>query len=375
MISVPSSLKTQIQKLRGRRLQARCRIDYSDATIDNTIIAWSNGTENNTYLDQVYNGIEDISAKFASLDGSWVLGEYALAPETASEQALLEIGAWSKILSNPDGTFHDSTDAHFLHGKSLYGSGLYGGSVSAPELSVNFTPRTISDIRISFDNAREEYAIDFDVVFYDIDYAIMYTLQVRGNAGLKYVNTITTQNAVAQMTIRFLTWSNGGRQAKLAEMYTSISELYNGSDIMNLQVVENREIPEDGVPLGSTASGQCVLSIYNRDRKFDYDNTTSKLYNVVRKGVRVLPEIGDGTNWIPLGVFYAQEWDIDKRSITATVTCVDRMALLADSEYKVNKIIEAPADQSYLTDTDAEWNSATLEGVYAISNTLKMAVS
>lgn len=375
MISVPNTLKTEIQKLRGRHLHARARIDYSDANIDNTIIAWSNGTQANTYLAQVYNGKEDVCCKFVSLDGSWVLGEYALAPETEAEQAALEIGAWSSNLSNPDGTFQDSSDAHFLYGKSLYNAGLYGGNVSTPEISVNFTARTISDIRISFDNARNEYAVDFDVIFKNAAYADLYTLQVRGNGGLKYVNTITTQNAVCQMTIRFLTWSHGGRQAKLAEMYTSISELYNGSDIMSLQVIENREIPEDGVPLGSTASGQCVLSLFNRNRKFDYDNTTSKLYNVVRKGVRVTPEIGDGTNWIPLGTFYAREWDIDKRSLTATVTCLDRMASLGESEYKVNKIIEAPADETYLTDTDAEWNSATLVGTVAVSNTLRMVLA
>jgi len=375
VITIPSILKTEIQKLRGRHLQARCRIDYSDANIDNTIIAWSNGTQTNSYLKQVYNGIEDVSAKFCSLDGSWVLGEYALAPETASEQAASEIGAWSELLSNPDGTFQNTSTAHYLHGKTLYSSGLYGGNVSTPEVSVNFTARTISDIRISFDNARMEYGIDFDVIFRDIDYTELYTLEVRGNAGLKYVTSITAQNAVAQMTIKVLTWSTANRQAKLAEMYTSISELYNGSDIMNLQIVENRELPEDGVPLGSTASGQCVLSLYNRDRKFDYDNVTSKLYNVIRKGVRVIPEIGDGTNWIPLGTYFAREWDIDKRSLVATVTCLDRMALLAESEYKVNKIIEAPADETFLTDTDAEWNSADLVGVYAVSNTLRMVVS
>lgn len=375
MITVPSILKTEIQKLRGRHLQARCRIDYSDANIDNTIIAWSNGTQTNSYLEQVYNGIEDVSAKFCSLDGSWILGEYALAPETTSEQSASEIGSWSELLSNPDGTFQDTSDAHYLYGKTLYNSGLYGSNVSTPEMSVNFSARTIADLRISFDNARMEYGIDFDVIFRDIDYAELYTLQVRGNAGLKYVTTIATQNAVCQMTIKFLTWSTANRQAKLAEMYTSISELYNGSDIMNLQIVENRELPEDGVPLGPTASGQCVLSLYNRDRKFDYDNVTSKLYNVIRKGVRVIPEIGDGTNWIPLGTYYAREWDIDKRSLVATVTCLDRMALLAESEYKVNKIIEAPADETFLTDTDAEWNSADLVGVIAVSNTLRMVVS
>jgi len=155
-------------------------------------------------------------------------------------------------------------------------------------------------------------------------------------------------------------------------MYTSIYELYNGSDIMTLQVVENRELADNGIPLGTTASGKCVVELYNRNRTFDYDNSESRLYGVIRAGVRISPEIGDGTNWIPLGVFYATDWDITKQGITATVTGLDRMARLDESEYATNTIIEAPADESFLTDTAGEWNGGTLYGILVTGNTIGM---
>lgn len=369
MITVPASLKTEIEKLRGRRLQARCRIDYSDANIDNTITATASSVELNTYLDQVYNGKEDVSAQWASLDGSWVLGVHALAPETEAEKAEYEIGWWSEDVSLADKTFYEGHAP--MYGEVLYGSTLYEAPTVYPTLVVNFTPRTLSSVRVSFDNARMEYAEDFDILFYDSSLALLDSISVTGNTGVKYVTTISAINQVCEMRLIIKKWSEAGRQAKVAEMYTSIYEMYNGSDIMELDVIENRELA-GVIPLGTTASGKCTLKLYNRNRKFDYDNVSSNLYGVVRAGVRISPEIGDGTSWIPLGVFYATDWDISKREITATVTGLDRMAQLGESDYITNTIIQAPADESFLTDTAAEWNGGSAYGVLVVGDTIRM---
>lgn len=368
MITVPASLKTEIEKLRGRRLQARCRIDYSDANIDNTITATASSVEDNTYPEQVYNGKEDVSAIWASLDGSWILGTSAIGPETDAEKAAYEIGWWNSELSLPSGDFY-AGDAPLL-GEMLLAERALEEKTVEPTLVVNFTPRTLSSIRVSFDNARMEYATDFDIEFYNSSLALIDSINVTGNSGVKYVTTIAALNNVVEMRLRIYSWSHAGRQAKVAEMYTSIYEMYNGSDIMSLQVVENREIADDGIPLGTTASGKCVISLYNRFRKFDYDNVESALYGVVRAGVRISPEIGDGTNWIPLGVFYATEWDISKQAIIATVTGLDRMAMLDESEYATNTIIESPASESFDTDTGAEWAGGTLDGVSVTGDTI-----
>lgn len=374
MISVPTSCKDEIEKLRGRHLEARVRIDYSDANIDNTVVAWSNETSEHTYEDQVYNGREDMSAKWASLDGSWTLEDYSLAPETTTDKSRYEIGWWSNQLATADGDFQQVTACGY--GEIGYGESLgYDSYETYPQISTNFLPRTISDIRISFDNARMEYAVDFCVKIYAQDGSVLGTLTVTGNAGVKYAVSITPVNLACQISVCIQKWSHPGRQAKVAEMFTSISELYNGNDIMNLQVIENRELPEDGIPLGQTASGQCVLTLYNRNRDFDYTNTTSKLYGVIREGNRITPEIGDGTTWIPLGVFYAKAWDISANSLGVTVTGLDRMALLGETEFSSNKIISAPADQSYLVDTAVEWNGGTKTDIETIGDTIRMVLA
>jgi hypothetical protein len=371
MITVSPELKSEIQKLRGRRLQARVRIDYSDVNLDNTIQGTAGSTAENSYIEQVYNGKEDVSAKWASLDGSWVIGEYALAPTTSAERDRYEIGWWSNRLTNGDAEYIETTGRLYGDGR-LYGEDVYGELSTHEELVITFTERTLSDIRISFDNARIEYAVDFDVVFYDIDRTELYRQIVTNNSGVKYAVTIPVQNLVASMVLVIKKWSDAGRQAKIAEFYTSVSELYNGDDIINLDVIENSEL-SDQSPIGSVASGRCVVTLYNRNRRFDYDNTTSKLFNLVRENVRITPFIGNGSEWIQLGVFYAKSWDVSKQSITATVTGVDRMAILGESDYTKSEIIQAPDDESYLIDTDAEWNAGTKDNVIAVSNTLRLA--
>ncbi|MBA4274027.1 MAG: hypothetical protein C0436_00075 [Alphaproteobacteria bacterium] len=370
MITVSPGLKAEIQKLRGRRLQARVRIDYSDVNLDNTIQGTASSTAENTYITQTYNEKEDVSFKFASLDGSWVLGEYALAPVTRSEQERLEIGWWSAKQTNANADYPYTTGRLYGDGR-LYGENVYGELATPEELKITFTKRTISEINISFDNARMEYAVDFDVVLYNIDGIELYRKSVIGNGGVKYNASIPAQSLVASLSLFIYTWSHAGRQAKVAEFYTSVFELYNGDDILSIDVIENRELSGMS-PIGSVASGRCVVSLYNRDRRFDYDNTTSKLFGLIRENVRIVPEIGDGTEWIPLGVYYAKAWDISKQSITATVTGVDRVALLGESEYRKSEIITAPDDTLYLIDTNAEWLAGTSNNVTVSGNTITL---
>lgn len=371
MITVSPGLKAEIQKLRGRRLQARVRIDYSDVNIDNTVQATASSTAPNTYLEQIYNGKEDVTHKWASLDGSWVLGEYRLAPVTASERARYEIGWWSEKLSNANAEFLYTTGALYGEGH-LYGEIVYGELSTNEELVVTFTERTISNIRISFDNARGEYARDFDVCLYAKDGTELYCVSIANNTGLKYSAEIPSQNLVASIVIKIKKWSDAYRQAKIAEAFTSVFDIYDSDDIISLSVAENREI-SDISPIGSTASGKCSVTLYDRDRVFDYDNTSSKLYNLVRQNVRITPQIGNGSEWIPLGTYYAKAWDISKQSITATVTGVDRMALLGESQYEESAIIDAPDDETYTITSDADFNAGTRENVASFSNSLRLA--
>lgn len=374
MITVPAALKTEIEKLRGRRLQARCRFDFSDTSIDNSILAYASSANNAALYQQLFNGKEDVSFKYLSLDGSCLLtGEYYIPPETQTEIERYEFGWWSEEMSADDRNFPILSGSAFS--EVAFGESAFGLGVSAPEVSVNFTHRQVQEIAISFDNSRMEYAEDFDVYFHGIDNAVLYSESITGNTGLKYSKAIGVYNGVCIIRYVIKKWSHAYRNAKVAEMFTMISLMVNGSDIVSMQTVEDRELSNDGIPIGTTSAGSFVLRFYNRDRLFDWDNTDSRLYNFIRKGVKALPEIGDGTNWVSMGTYFIEEWDIPKNDLNVTVTGLDRMASLDESEYITSQAIQAPDDYQLIINTTAEWESATLDGIEASSDSIRMVFS
>jgi len=114
------------------------------------------------------------------------------------------------------------------------------------------------------------------------------------------------------------------------------------------------------------------MKFFNRDRLYDWDNSTSRLFNFIRKGVKIIPEIGDGTNWIPLGVYFAEEWDIPKNDLAVTVSGMDRMAALDKSEYITSQAVTAPDNTTITIDTNEEWLSATMIGAEVSGATIRM---
>ena len=372
MITAGTALTNQILKLRGRKLDCKVRIDYSDATINNTAIGTSSDKADGSYVEQLYNGREEVSDKYAGLDSVWILGDYALAPESEREQSLYEIGWWGAELSLSDRTFGKASQK--LYGEEIYSENIYGETKVLPFVKLTFSEQTISKYTISFDSARGEYAEEFDLVYRDIDGNELDTVNVTGNSGWKVIGEITAITLCASLELVFKKWSFAGVNPKAAELFTSVSEEYMGDDLFNVSVSEARDLSGDGIPIGTTGSGQCSVKLFNRFRKFDYDNTTSALYNLIREGVKITPFIGYGGEWIQLGVFYAVAWDISTDSLEATVTGLDAMAKLGETEYRTSKIIQEPADEEFNADSAAEWNAGDLTGCEVSGDTLRMVL-
>lgn len=363
MIQAAPALAAEIAKLRGRKLEAKVIINYSSVYGDDLIDSSSNSTLPESFIDQVYNGRFDVSAKYFSLDGLSVLdGSFVLPPETAAEQAEFEMGWWSARIPKPNKTF--DRGGRTLYGSKLYGSKLYSKRYLYPSIELFFPERTITNINIAFDNARMEYAPDFDVVFKDKNKTILHTETVTGNTGTRFSKTITAINLCTRMELIIKKWSVVSN-AKVAEMLSSVQETYNGSDLFNLQVIE-------GIDRGNISPGRCVVTLYNKFRKFDYENTTSVLFNQIRKGVRIQPFIGDGTNWMPCGVYYAEAWDIKRRDLRVTVTGLDKISLLQKTQFADSKIIETPAQEVIDLDTDAEFLAGTYTNNIEVSGGIRL---
>ncbi|HHV63399.1 MAG TPA: hypothetical protein GXX51_12295 [Firmicutes bacterium] len=147
--------------------------------------------------EQITDGIEEPTARYASLDGSWVLdGTYALAP--SPEQEGYQVGWWGETLAGADGTF----------------------SSPYPTLTLEYlTPKAVATVRIVGDIARGEYPVDFILRLYDAENTLLATRQMSGNdqvvADIDIPENPTT---VAKIVLEIYRWSHPGRQAKILEM-------------------------------------------------------------------------------------------------------------------------------------------------------------
>lgn len=148
---------------------------------------------NVSYVAQVVDGIEKPDAKYASLDGSWVLdGTYSLAPETEGPQ----MGWWGKQLAGADGSFVEPY----------------------PTLTVSFFPRAVAAVKVVGDSARGEYPVDYTIRVYDVSDNILSEQRVTGND--EVVSTVTIPENPTNATkieLQIQRWSHPGRQAKIIE--------------------------------------------------------------------------------------------------------------------------------------------------------------
>ena len=190
---------------------------------------------NISYPLQVVDSIENPDAKYASLDGSWVLdGTYSLAPETEGPQ----MGWWGKQLSGPDGSFAEPY----------------------PTLTVTFLDRAIEAVKVVGDSARGEYPVDFTVRIFDDNDNLLSEQQVTGNAQVATIVLIPENPTNAtKIELSIQKWSHPGRQAKILEFLNTIHKLeINPNDyfsknnplryteVANYIVVETQPVDSNG---------------------------------------------------------------------------------------------------------------------------------
>ena len=190
---------------------------------------------NISYPSQVVDGIANPDAKYASLDGSWVLdGSFVLAPETED----LQMGWWGKQLSGSDGSFAEPY----------------------PTLTVTFFDRAIETVGVVGDSARGEYPVDFTIRIFDSNNNLLSEQQVIGNTQVATVVPIPENPTNAtKIELSIQKWSHPGRQAKILEFLNTIYKLkispndYFSKDnplryteVANYIVVETQPVDSNG---------------------------------------------------------------------------------------------------------------------------------
>ncbi len=309
------------EKIRAdeRRTYGKIQIDYTDPFLDQSIDITASEQANTSYPQQAADNISAPLAKYASLDGSWVLdGTYALAPGPGEDG---QMGWWGSQLSGPGGIF----------------------AAPYPKLAVAFFARPIWNLKVVGDSKREEWPVDFTIKLFDEADVLLYTETMIGNTDIAWEKEIDAVNEVAKMELEITKWSHASRQAKILEFFTSIQETYEGDDILMIHVLEEKEVSRGSLPVGNISANEIDIRLSNEDRRFDLGNKQSPIHGLVKANRRIKAWLGiekaDTTKeWVPLGTFWSGDWKAPENEVYAYTTGRDRLELLRKSTYSTSQV-------------------------------------
>lgn len=311
-----------IEKVRAntRKIYGRIAIDYTDPSIDQSVEVETNENANISYPNQVIDNVKDPAAKYASLDGSWILGEgYVLAP-LPEEASVRQMGWWGSRLAGVGGVF----------------------SVPYPTLAVTFNPRPITKLQAVGDSQRQEWPVDFDINLYS-GVNIVYTEIVIDNDVIEWKKTLDEpETEITKIELVVKKWSHADRQAKILEFFTSVQETYEGEDIISIDLIEEKETGA-GLPVGHISSNEIAIKLNNVSRKFDVGNKQSPVYQLLKPNRRIRAWVGimldnEEMEWVSLGLFWSGDWKANDAEVSAETSGRDRLELLRRNKYSTSAV-------------------------------------
>jgi len=248
-----------------RRVYGKLQIDYTDPYIDQSISITASENNYTSHPSQAADGIRESGGKFAVL-GDWALGDDRVLAPSRPEYA--QMGWWSEQVSQADGTF-----------------------ATPVSLTAEFHSRPIYELLVVGDNACEEYPVDFTITLYS-DEAVVHTETVVDNTEIVWQKDIEDINEVTKMVLSITKWSHPNRHAKILELITSIQEIYEGDDIISINLLEEREVSQGSLPVGNISANEIDIRLNNQSRKFDVGNKQSPLYQLLKANRRIKAWLG-----------------------------------------------------------------------------------
>lgn len=252
----------------ARQIRGRVVVEYTDPFFDPALIISVNETVNPAFTNQVFNGITEPERKWASADGfSFADGSFSPAPSTIGEA---EMGIWGMQIAGVEGLF----------------------SAPFPTITVEIVPRPVHSLRVAGDNKRGEFPVDFTLSLLGANDVVLLSRNIIGNTLVDWTENIVSVQEVRKIALEVRRWSHSGRTMKIIEIYTAIQETYEGDSIISLNLLEERELSHDSLPIGNISSNEIRIRLNNFDRRFDAGNTQSHLYGLLRQNRRIRAWIG-----------------------------------------------------------------------------------
>lgn len=307
MISASTELDNLFDSY-ARNLQCKIEINYTDVALDPTITASSSDNNYKSFPQQMVNGKADTTYKYIECDNPLATldSDFGCCPSDETEANFNEMGWWS--LTRSDGT----------------------GAIDVSS-QIEYSKRKVSGYYLAGDVQRNEYAVDYTVKFYS-DATLVYTLTVTGNTEVKHSEAFSQLSDINKAVLNITKWSAINTPVKIAESTTQVVEIYYDDVVCDWSVLEEREISNDNsLPAGNISSNQASICLINNDnRKYDANNTLSRLYQLVKPNSFVMIYISAGNlgEWIPVYRGWVTSWDVPESEKTASATIRDRLDLM-----------------------------------------------
>lgn len=248
---------------------AKLEIVWSDALIEPVTSVTSSYDNRGSQNLQVADTRNLSSYKYTLLDGTWALNQdYHLAPETAAEVEIYEIGYYSNIICD-----------------AIAGSYAFSSPIV---LTVNMSSRTIQGIKLTGDVLLNEYATNFIIRVYS-GATLLYQKIEANNTQVDIYYSGQYLN-VTKLELTINNWSAPSTCAKITEFFTSFSTTYMGNDIIDLDLIEEREVRDSTLPIGNIASNELSFTLQNY--VYGYGEWVQAGQKVLVKN-----EVQDVTNW------------------------------------------------------------------------------
>lgn len=213
-----------------------------------------------------------------------------------------------------------------------------GESKIIPKLTMHYNaPREIDHMVISGYNARDEYPLEFKLIYYkekdekdvidgedlldktprEVTYldknffeSRITEIEIEGKENFKRRDFILYFEPVIakRMELQIFRWNTAYTIPKINYFASEHIECYLGDKLKSISIVEEKTGDTDKLSYG-ISSNSCNFQFLNEGKRFYYN----KDYNLLRKNRRVYPYIrcGKGDFSKPLGVFYSDEWKIE----------------------------------------------------------------
>ncbi|MCP3681727.1 MAG: hypothetical protein GY861_03465 [bacterium] len=318
MYPVSAAFLTAIQAS-ARNMSSRITINFTDLFADPTASGNSLDENRVSQVEQISDSKTANTYKWLAADGNNILdGSYHPCPDDAVANSN-EIGWWSQTLSNSSAIF-----------------------ATPVVVNATFAKRKVTALLVVGDDKREEYPVDFTLKLYN-DAALEHTEIVTANTGIYWQTTISEETDINKIELSISKWSHATRVAKIAEVSCSVTRTYDGSDIMNFTVNEQREVSNDNsIPAGNIAAASLNLTLQNASREFDANNTLSPLHGVVRPNNKVTVEIcvktTTGFEYVPVFIGWTRGWNVPENSIEASVQALDILDFLNQSNISTSTV-------------------------------------